>query len=468
MSVTYRITEIQGIVPNNQLCTDIINEINNNGYYEFVRQLPIPDNLDLVTVPTPTSAVSVPIGNITGPISSSEELRTESEISNTSENTISTEPIIKWSEPRRKRVHFLNDYLTTQVRVRYAMFNRPTNGLSNVIIDSFIPRLLVANNMQVNQAIDTSNLPATALSISPWFANMFNTKQLQISQMIRILGYDEKTIKRLLVSVKKQKWSISFIGFGGTNVNTAHWITALSELVHVVKPFYYAEVYENDKVDVSNLLRFPLDPSTFLSHSYGNKIELAIPYLNKLSATKPGHMARYFIPGEYMYGARNFIDKNYLYEENDNSPYYRRKHIKDENGHNVYTLKHNNARHIFYGAPNIETREKLSKIGYFISATHASTDCSLHLNPEQDSQLQVESYGMIQLSQFFMNQLRMAIGLLETLADPNFNPEESNKVLLNYSFDGKSKKPCDRSYNFQMDFDGRMLDEADAANIGGN
>ena len=118
-----------------------------------------------------------------------------------------------------------------------------------------------------------------------------------------------------------------------------------------------------------------------------------------------------------------------------------------------------NKKKIIYGAPGIQTREELSKFGHFISATHGDNGCRLDLNPKQESEIQVESYGIIQLAGFYMNQLRIAIGFLEVLANPLFDPTQQDITLLEYEFNGEAVKQADRNYKFQLDFDGLVLTE---------
>ena len=56
---------------------------------------------------------------------------------------------------------------------------------------------------------------------------------------------------------------------------------------------------------------------------------------------------------------------------------------------------------------------------------------------------------MIQLGSFFMNQLRLAIGLLELLAsDTDLNTQDHN--VLTYSFDGLTELSTDRQYHWQI------------------
>jgi hypothetical protein len=353
-----------------------------------------------------------------------------------------------WSSQRTRSVSFRSSYLLEQLRTRYAFFDRPTSGLSNIIIDNYAPKLMYLTQFNQNETQRIGNLPKTIYTISPWFAQYFGAQQVPTEQLCRILGYSLKDLKALITRAKRNEYSISFVGYGGTNVNTIHWLTEIMKITQSVNLFKFIEVYEPDTIEISNLLRFPKNPyieNSVPTDSHLNtasKLRLLEPVeLSLLSKTKP------------------VIKTDRI---NGRSLPYRCK-----GGSYNYELggTHPNIKHIFYGAPNIDTRASFEDIGHFISATHNGNDAHLWLNPTQDSDLQVESYGLIELTPFFMNQLRLAIGLLEILAEGNLDLEEKDKLLLEYSFDGQSKLPTNRTYNFQIEgHSGLVATEEEAAN----
>ncbi len=368
----------------------------------------------------------------------------------------------KWSMTRTKDINFKSDHLAEQIRTRYAMFDRPTNGLSNVIIDSFVPRMLYRSKFNIPSAIANMNPPKTAVAISPWFASMFGVKQMEIEQLCRILGYDKRDIKQLFDKVKKKQYTICFIGYGGTNVNTIHWLSKMANMTHSINIFDETIVYEPEEAEISNLLRFPLNPLEVekISPKSTRTIDNAKHLSSKLSML--GHQLDRITKGQVE-------TYPFFYKRGMNAKVHSNQYKKDDNG-TILRDENRNVIHeilaapktIIYGAPGIATRTVLSEYGNFISATHGDADCRLDLNPHQDQELQVESYGVIQLGGFFMNQLRLAIGFLETLADDNFDPQAKDVTLMEYSFNGQSVKQTDRTYNFQLDFDGLVLTEDQA------
>lgn len=314
-----------------------------------------------------------------------------------------------WSATKTLESHFHRDYLTEQIRVRYASLKYPRDGSRNVVIDSYIPNLLRMSDVSTD-VITPDSFPKTACAISPWFASLIGRQAIPVLELCRVLGYSEKDLKTLLHKVKQKDISMIFVGYGGTNVNTIHWLTEISYKLDAPRVFRNITIYEPEDIEISNLLRFPILPANISSERAPSKLGLFSSSNNILS-----RRIAQLIP-------------SFLTRENLEAP-----------GPNT----------VIYGAPGLQTRVELSSLGRFISATHGANECSLHLNPAQDTQLQVESYGVIELTGFFMNQLRMAIGLLEVLAsDQDLN--EQNKELLNYSFDGVTKLKTSKKYCFKL------------------
>ena len=351
-----------------------------------------------------------------------------------------------WSLPQTRTASYSQDYLKEQIRARYGFFNRPASGLSNVVIDSYYPGLLYANDCSSRAVLATTTLPKTAVAISEFIANSMNIKKVPVEQLCRVLGYQPKQIKELLTKTKRRNLTMIFAGAGGTGINTAYWLKELTEMTNTVNLFKTVHIYEKDSIEFSNTLRFPIDIRKFFGNTidYNTFIEksntkmlLAQSLVKNLSKNRISVFNRYITD-------HSSIDWELRNDSTDK-----------------LTL---NPDVFLYGAPEIAYRNPLSKIGNFICATHAATTCSMWLNPKQELDLQVESYGMIQLGGFFMNQLKMAITLLELLASEVDLSQEDISVL-EYEFDGTILGTTDRQYNWQIDRNLLMMTEEQANNI---
>ena len=345
---------------------------------------------------------------------------------------------------------FMTDYLREQIRTRYGFFERPSSGLSNVVLDSFFPRLMYNYNMNIAQLRLDESFPRTACAISPLVAECLNVKRIQTEQLCRVLGYDTKTIKALIDTVRAKKINIVFAGAGGTGMNTSYWLTELCTMVHAIDLFDRVCVFEPEVIEYSNMFRFPISLAAYTDaiakHDLPYKMRLIEPMAQKLSAKKPVFF-------------HTFLNKNKIGHRDTNN-FFACNWDRDTSRY-TYTTKLNT---IIYGAPSLSARAEMTEFGNFIAATHANTSCSLWLNPKQEQDIQVESYGMIQLGAFFMNQLRMAIGLLEVLATrTNFSEQDQN--LLTYEFTGDIQLRTDRQYNWQITRDINMMTEEAAATL---
>jgi hypothetical protein len=305
------------------------------------------------------------------------------------------------------------------------MYDRPSSGLSNPVVDNYFPRLMY--RAKLSDSVLTRGLvpdyPATSVAISPYIANVLNVKAIEMEQLCRILGYTKRDIENLLKKVKEKQLDIVFIGFGGTGINTAVWLKRMSEMTSVIKIFKNITVADPDRIDYSNTLRLPIDLRSVVGRpDQLNFKALLAPHLLKRLST-------------------NLID---TYEWSLNS----------------FSAGPST---IYYGAPDLETRDRLYHSNSpFISATHSGNSAYMHINPKMDTDITIETYGLISLTQFFMNQLRMAIGLLEILASDNNLLDLDDAHYLEYSFDGTRKLPTDREYNFQLEHNGLMMTPEEA------
>lgn len=376
---------------------------------------------------------------------------------------------IVWSDVKTKSINFGTTYLKEQIRHRYFLQDRPTSGSLNTVIDSFLPSALYNCNMDSERVRRqySYTLSKNSYSISPYVSNLFGIKKVDPKQLCKILGFDEKKIKSMLMSIKLKKLDFVFVGAGGTGINTAIWLKEMCDFSNITGLFNRVYCFDEDEVEISNLLRFPIDPHSII-------IDGTTPTGAAISNTSKLHLIKHAIM-QLSSNTASLVTKFICKDENTLSDFpssifvnNMETNVKDDGDFETINRFRTRDGVVLYGAPDIATRVNLSKAGRFISATHATNSCNVYINPSQDASIQVESYGMIQLSPFFMNQLRMAISLLEILSDDNLNDllSEQDKSILQYSFNGESVLKTDRVYNFNIDKRISMMTEDEALNAG--
>ena len=376
---------------------------------------------------------------------------------------------IVWSDVKTKSINFGTTYLKEQIRHRYFLQDRPTSGSLNTVIDSFLPSALYNCNIDSERVRRqySYNLSKNSYAISPYVSNLFGIKKVDPKQLCKILGFDEKKIKSMLMSIKLKKLDFVFVGAGGTGINTAIWLKEMCDFSNITGLFNRVYCFDEDEVEISNLLRFPIDPHSII-------IDGTTPTGAAISNTSKLHLIKHAIM-QLSSNTASLVTKFICKDENTLSDFpssifvnNMETNVKDDGDFETINRFRTRDSVVLYGAPDIATRVNLSKAGRFISATHATNSCNVYINPSQDASIQVESYGMIQLSPFFMNQLRMAISLLEILSDDNLNDLllEQDKSILQYSFNGESVLKTDRVYNFNIDKRISMMTEEEALNAG--
>lgn len=290
-------------------------------------------------------------------------------------------------------------HLKTQIYTRYFRpnsINDSANSGSIVVLDTFLPFLAIGDISNNN---DNNNIvinPSRYGAISPLTANLLNISQIPIQSVLKdVLKFELPYIEQLLRTVKKSKLKIVFAGVGGTGTNTIYWLHEICTFFNIPTIFDEVYVYEKDNVDFSNIFRFPILPKVYESINTAElpKIALVDRYLRTLS--------------------KYIVYKEQYLESHADVPNI----LLDENSQAKPDV-------IIYGAPSISNRNFLSSLGSFISATHANNTASLYINPKADDSLQVETYGLIQLNSFFINQIRMAIGFLEILSEKAYRQED--------------------------------------------
>lgn len=307
-------------------------------------------------------------------------------------------------------------HLCTQIYTRYYRPDIIENSIyhgAKTVMDTFVPFLAINSvSDQTGFSVNSQNMVA----ISPLTADFLNIPRIPLSTLLtKVLSHDLDYIKNLLLSIKQLNLTVVFAGTGGTGINTICWLSELCSYFGISDLFYDVHVFEKDFVDFSNIFRFPLPLSMFTSITSPtlHKTELVKRQLKTLS--------------NCVYFHDRFI------ETLDDLPTILL------NG----TIAADNV--VFYGAPSITNRNFLSSLGSFISATHANNTASLYINPIADDSLQVETYGLIQLNSFFINQISMAIGFLEILSTNQYKNQDFHYADYTFIADIKNQFKFDIS-----------------------
>lgn len=336
--------------------------------------------------------------------------------------------------PAVQKINLLQDYTTEQLRGRYLFIDRPRNGLQNVVLDSFLPRLLYKHKLDIAAIKQEENIPKTAYSVSPFVANILNTNQIPLTDLIAYFGYNSKTLKQLLTAVKRKHLNFVMLGLGGTGSNTIYWLYQMAQHCNIINLFESIYLFEAEQMEISNTIRFSYPLSDYYKNSYSaDKLNMAIPYAEKLS---------------------NKVVTSEDYLTKDNIEFYR----------GIIRNRKTTEGTVLYGAPSMEYRNFFSELGNFISATHSDNECSLWLNPITDDEMVVETYGLIQLNSFFMNQIKLVLGLLELLASDQ-DLQEKDKHIFDHEFNGIPLSPLSRVYNWNLSRQTQVLTQEESRNV---
>ncbi len=353
----------------------------------------------------------------------------------------------------------LRHHIAYEIATRYSTFQRDKDGSSNLIIDSYVPHAYIKNMLNHRQP----DFTGTSYTLSEFFSEEFGVREMPIEMACEVLGFNKTEIKRLLIAVKKQKLNMVFTGFGGTGTNTAHWLSKLLVWTGQVNLFQNVAVYDKDKVETSNLLRIPFS-TKHMADTRGFKVDMFSNY-GRLSAREPeirNQKLEFKWTRNPSYGRQSWEEDDRHSRRVTNPDYVEGSRVTNQRFPDFSEYKMRPKENtFFYGAPDLDSRENFKELK-FISATHGDDECSLIIKPLIDTSLQIESYGLIRLSAFFMNQLRMAIALLEFLAaddDTKWDTPAEEVFLFNFKdyIQAGNGTVRDKKLTWQLDHDGVVI-----------
>ena len=308
----------------------------------------------------------------------------------------------------------IKELMCEKIKNRYMEITPTTHTTASMVIDSMYPTF--AQKAIMGIPIKTG-FGKRVYAISEFIAKDLGVTKMPFEDIALVLGYKKKDLKNIIDNVKSKGYVLHLLGFGGTGTNFYHWLNEICILTNTVNIFEQIIVWDDDKVDLTNIFRIPFDinfGSVRLTSNANGILKTSLAY-------------------EHIASTRSIAKEP--------------KRLEHEH------LESFGDNHIFYGAPDIETREMLmNENRKFISGTHGDSECQLYINPPQNSMLQVESYGMINLSIFFMNQAKMTIEFLKLLGSED--DLVTSKCVMEYDFqkeyiDG-SLSAASRTYKFPV------------------
>jgi len=308
-----------------------------------------------------------------------------------------------------KKIVQINDILFDKIKFRYHFMSEQRLYQRNIhnktLIDSFYPAEIARQIADPKDERGFGEMTyKKGYAISQRVANDLGCKQLHISELVTMLGYTKTDISKLLQAVKHKSLLLTLCGLGGTGSNFLHWMYEMSQWTGKEQIFNRITMFDDDEFDIPNMLRIPFLPQ-FSSGKFDAKKANTIPKkFDTLANTTKRHATK--LNAEFLDFKRN-------------------NHLGGPN------------RTVIYGAPDIATREFLSKLEYtFLAATHRDNEYSIVENPSVDNDLMMETYGKINLSMFFLNHLSMTIDFLTHLAtrDEPLGSIRQNKTVVRQNF----------------------------------
>lgn len=325
--------------------------------------------------------------------------------------------------------HNIFDRIRKELEIRYTMFD-PIPQLSGKIIDTYLPSIFSKYNFNVYYIKQYLKSYKNISMIHRGFANMLSVRSVPIDELLKLIGYTPDRVKNLLKEVKKLQKDILFVGAGGVGTNTIYWLYEMCWRFDVRNIFKRVVVIDQDKLELHNLFRMP---TTFRNYSGESRYSSSnTPITLERDIESNAIFGGSECTSNRLYSVKKILALDPLWLNTLSTKKYRveSETINAESNfpysiwiRSLFRANPTNTHIIAYGAPTIETRDIITKhqaIHNFICATHSGNHCNIVVNPEYvdaDRGIMAEGYGVIQLNVFFLNQIRLALGFLETLID---------------------------------------------------
>ena len=279
--------------------------------------------------------------------------------------------------------------LKQEIARRYRILDIPLAFSAGEIVDNSIPTIYYNNNC-FDQTIRQSLIyrdSYSAFTLSRLFEALYGITRIPLRTQLSVLGYKISEIRTWLQEIRRKELKVSFIGLGGMNLNVLENLLELCKDLNIDRPFENLIVYENDVLEYHNTLRFS---TTSLLRTR----EKAVSTKNRIREFVSLHKSMLYHPKEFNFLARTVHITSRRFSANE-----------------IYQ------QNTYFGAPDMETRETLfnSEVPFFC-AIHQNNTVSLWHRPKVDLSMQVETYGRIMLTEFFLNILDVTVQFIKALA----------------------------------------------------
>lgn len=220
---------------------------------------------------------------------------------------------------------------------------------------------------------------------------------ISIRTLCGICNVNYTQLKEDIKTFAKNKTNLMSIGLGGASSAILHYIDRIADEFHVDKPINELIVYEDDILDITNLPRIMLDYMESREKEGGDTG--AISNISKLKLLDGYKAARAIIPQANKFRPQSLPD-NY----------------------------------IVFGALDVETRVKM--IGKYYATFHTDNSAYLYYTPkydEQDARLVQETYGKVDITNFFLNMFKLTAEFISDIVHKNYYRGYEEELIGEYN-----------------------------------
>lgn len=324
----------------------------------------------------------------------------------------------------------INNIIFSQIESRYDLVRGASQNTGNNLLDSYYPFYLyqkLKNDKNINM---DKQIFSKSYSISELISKEFGSKKIYIGDLIKIFNYNTSQITKILKKLKSKRFSMVLLGAGGTGSNFLYWTSQLCELTNINEIFNTIVVIDYDKFDIVNMLRIPFIPNIDENEST-YKVDCIPNNIKIISSTFTTSYTKIDRQEDLDWIINNKISNSFAKREL-----------------------------CIYGAPDIQTRNLLNNYPKkFFAATHQDDRFSIIENPIVDENFIIETYGKINLSKFFINQLYMTIEFLKYLSEQNTIAYSDDRVENNIIYEDSYDEIVYRTRNGKLKMGSKQLND---------